>query len=66
MARGWTVPLRVPAQDAVIDLALQEYRRPAEQAGWLIEEALRARGLLAPAGAEEPRGQPAAAGEHRP
>ncbi|HEY7068335.1 MAG TPA: hypothetical protein VII06_43200 [Chloroflexota bacterium] len=45
MAR-FTVIVPEPIGDAVIDLADRDFRRPNDQAAYLITEALRARGVL--------------------
>ena len=45
MAR-FTVIVPEPIGDAVVDLADREWRRPNDQAAYLIAEALRARGVL--------------------
>jgi hypothetical protein len=42
----FTVIVPEPIGDAVIDLADREWRRPNDQAAYLITEALRARGVL--------------------
>jgi hypothetical protein len=42
----FTVIVPEPMGDAVIDLADREWRRPNDQAAYLIAEALRARGVL--------------------
>jgi hypothetical protein len=42
----FTVIVPEPIGDAVVDLADREWRRPNDQAGYLIAEALRARGVL--------------------
>ena len=44
--RSLWVTLRGDAAAALHDLAIQEYRRPKEQAAYLLEAALRQRGVL--------------------
>jgi len=46
MFRGIYVPLPEPTRKALLDLADREWRRPHEQAAWILTKALQEDGAL--------------------
>ena len=46
MSRSLYVPLPTDAREALIDLAIREYRDPREQAAYFVVEGLKRAGVL--------------------